>query len=180
MDERGCTGTNKIKALETMNASDKHPMLWADPFSERSRTKGEMDGIKEVVDAFDKGTCILVTSMLAKVELLPSKLGKQNYEKLSLLWKRRQFQPVEVAEPIIGLANEIRSFYAKKGQPVPKTPDSIHLATAIKAKVDVFQTFDGGGKRGLLALDGNVAAHNLSIKVPFVEQSDLSFTRPPA
>jgi predicted nucleic acid-binding protein len=147
--------------------------------NETTRTKAEMDGIRQVVDAFDRGTCILVTSMLAKAELLPAKLGKQNYEKLSLLWKRKQFQPVEVTEPIIDLANEIRSFYAEKGQAVPKTPDSIHLATAIKLKVDVFQTFDGGSKRGLLALDGNVAGHNLSIKVPFIPQSSLDLVPPP-
>lgn len=147
--------------------------------AEKTRTEAEMDGISQVVEAFDKGTCTLVTSMLAKVELLPAKLGKQNYEKLSLLWKRKQFQPVEVTESVIDLANEIRSFYAEKGQAVPKTPDSIHLATAIKMKVDVFHTFDGGSKRGLLRLDGNVAGYNLSIKVPFVEQSDLNFPPEP-
>jgi predicted nucleic acid-binding protein len=143
---------------------------------EPSRSKAEMDGIRQVVDAFDKGACVLVTSMLAKVELLPAKLGKQNYERLSLLWKRKQFQPVEVTEAIIDLANEIRSFYAERGPAVPKTPDSIHLATAIKAKVDVFQTFDGTGKRGLLALDGNVAGHSLSIKRPFVQQTNLDLS----
>ncbi len=147
--------------------------------NEKTRTRAEMEGIQQVVEAFDKGTCILVTSMLAKVELLPSKLGKDNYEKLTLLWKRKQFQAMEVTEPIVDLANEIRNYYAEKGQPVPKTPDTIHLATAIKAKVDVFQTFDGGRKRGLLDLDGNVAGHNLSIKIPFMGQANLNLRRQP-
>ncbi len=140
---------------------------------EGTRTKEELAGIDQVVDAFDKGTCILVTSMITKTELLPSKLGKDNYDKLSALWKRKQFQAMEVTEAIIDLANEIRNFYADKQEKVPSTPDSIHLATAIRAKADVFQTFDGGKKRGLLQLDGNVAGYNLSVKVPFVPQREL-------
>lgn len=140
---------------------------------ERSRTKEELVGIDQVVDAFDKGNCVLVTSMISKVELLPSKLGTENYARLSMLWKRKQFQPVEVTEAIIDLANEIREFYAAKGEKPPATPDCIHLATAIKSGANCFQTFDGGRKRGLLQMDGNVAGHNLSIKVPFVPQRKL-------
>ncbi len=144
---------------------------------ETTRTKEELAGIDQVVEAFDKGTCILATSMITKAELLPTKLGKEAYEKLSGLWKRKGFQPMEITESIIDLANEIRSFYAAKHGKVPPTPDSIHLASAIKAKADVFHTFDGGKKRGLLQLDGNVAGYNLSIKVPFMAQSSLQFER---
>ena len=35
MDERGCDGANKIKALEKINSTEKHPMLWVDPFSDK-------------------------------------------------------------------------------------------------------------------------------------------------
>jgi predicted nucleic acid-binding protein len=140
---------------------------------ETTRTKEELAGIDQVVDAFDKGNCILVTSMISKAEVLASKLGAEKYARFSALWKRKQFQPVEVTEAIIDLANEIRGFYSAKGEKVPATPDSIHLATAIKSGVNVFQTFDGGRKRGLLQLDGNVAGHNLSIKIPFVAQGKL-------
>ena len=140
---------------------------------EKTRTKEDLAGIDQVVDSFDKGNCILVTSMITKAELLPSKLGPKNYANLSALWKRKQFQPVEVTEAVIDLANEIRSYYAEQNQKVPATPDSIHLATAIKSGADVFQTFDGGKKRGLLQLDGNVAGRNLSIKTPFVPQGKL-------
>jgi predicted nucleic acid-binding protein len=140
---------------------------------EPTRTKEELTGIDQVVDAFDKGNCVLVTSMISKVELLPSKLGPANFARLSLLWKRKQFQPIEVTEAIIDIANEIREFYAAAGGKVPATPDCIHLATAIKVGVDVFQTFDGARKRGLLQMDGNVAGRNLSIKVPFVPQGKL-------
>jgi predicted nucleic acid-binding protein len=147
--------------------------------NEKTRTPAERAGIQQVVESFDKGTCIIVTSMLTKVELLPSKLGADNYANLSLLWKRKQLQSLDVTERIIDLANEIRNFYSEKGQKAPSTPDSIHLATAIIAKVDVFQTFDGGGKRGLLQMDGNVAGHNLAIKTPFVSQSTLGFSPQP-
>lgn len=140
---------------------------------EKTRTPEELAGIDQVVDAFDKGKCVLVTSMITKAELLPAKLGAENYARLSELWQRKQFQAVEVTEAIIDLANEIREFYAAKGEKVPATPDSIQLATAIKMGVDIFQTFDGRRKRGLLQMDGNVAGHHLSIKVPFVAQTNL-------
>jgi predicted nucleic acid-binding protein len=140
---------------------------------EKTRTQAELTGIDQVVSAFDEGNCVLVTSMISKVELLPSRLGGENYNKLSLLWKRKQFQPVEVTEAIIDLANEIREFYASKKEKPPATPDCIHLATAIKSDVNLFQTFDGGKKRGLLQMDGNVAGYNLSIQVPFMPQAEL-------
>ena len=146
---------------------------------EVTRTKEELAGIDQVVDAFDKGKCVLVTSMLSKAELLPARLGAENYVRLSELWKRKQFQAVEVTEAIIDLANEIRGFYALQNQKPPATPDAIHLATAIKIGVDVFQTFDGGKKRGLLQMDGNVAGHNLSIKTPFTPQRDLDLAGVP-
>jgi hypothetical protein len=111
--------------------------------------------------------------MITKVELLPTKLGRENYRKLSLFWKRKHFQPVEVTEAIIDLANEIREFYSSQGKTPPATPDSIHLATAIKIGVSVFQTFDGGRKRGILQMDGNVAGRCLSVKKPFVPQTQL-------
>jgi len=141
---------------------------------ESTRTKSELDGIDQVVDAFDKGNCVLVTSMISKVEVLAAKIGAENYKNFSLLWKRKQFQPVDVTESIIDLANEIREHYASKGEKTPATPDCIHLATAIKSGVAVLQTFDGGRKRRLLQMDGNVAGYNLSIKTPFVPQSLLN------
>lgn len=146
---------------------------------EATRTPEELAGIDQVVDAFDKGKCVLVTSMITKAELLPMKFSAENYARLSDLWKRKQFQPVEVTEAIIDLANEIRGFYAAKGEKVPATPDSIHLATAIKSGVDVFQTFDGGKKRGLLQMDGNVAGHHLAIQAPFVPQRNLDLSEIP-
>jgi predicted nucleic acid-binding protein len=140
---------------------------------EKTRTPEELAGIDQVVESFDEGSCVLVTSMISKVELLATKLGKDNYERLTLLWKRKQFQPVEVTEAIIDIANGIREFYAAKGEKIPATPDCIHLATAIKSGVSVFQTFDGKRKRGLLQMDGNVAGRTLSIKVPFMPQREL-------
>jgi hypothetical protein len=59
-----------------------------------------------------------------------------------------------------------------------KTPDAIHLATAILYDVDEMHTMDGwheDGKRdGLLALTGNVAEYKLWITEPYPR------TTPPA
>jgi predicted nucleic acid-binding protein len=144
--------------------------------NESTRLPGEMDGIQKVVEAFDSGNCVITTSMLTKAELLPSRLGADGARALSLFWKRKQFQPCEITESIIDLANEIRNFYREKNQKPPATPDSIHLATAIARKVDVFQTFDGNGKSGLLGLNGNVAGHNLRIQKPFMPQATLGLS----
>jgi hypothetical protein len=94
--------------------------------------------------------------------------------------KRKQLQALDVTDRIIDLADQIRSFYAEKKEQVPTTPDTVHLATATIAKVDVFQTFDGTPKRGLLKLDGNVAGHNLAVKTPFVPQATLDFPPQPS
>ena len=142
--------------------------------NESGHTPEELSGLTQVVDDFDKGHSIIVTSMITKTELLPSKIGAEASKHLALFWKRRQFQPMEITEAIVDLSNHIRDFYAAKSEKPPSTPDSIHLATAIIVKVDVFQTFDGGGKkRGLLDLNSNVAGYNLKITKPFIAQREL-------
>jgi len=64
-----------------------------------------------------------------------------------------------------------------------KTPDAIHLATAILYDVDEMQTMDGwheDGKRdGLLALSGNVAEYKLLITQPYPRVTPPTLTTAP-
>jgi hypothetical protein len=65
-----------------------------------------------------------------------------------------------------------------------KTPDAIHLATAILFDVDEMHTMDGwheDGKRdGLLALSGNVADYKLRITEPYPRGTPPALTATPS
>lgn len=149
---------------------------WLLPGPNNGRTKEEMEGIAQVVEEFDRGNCMLVTSVITKAELLPSRLGEGGTKKLNMFWKRKLFQPVEVTEAVIDMANFIRDHYAERSMSVPKTPDSIHMASAILNKVDIIHTFDGGGdKKGMLDLNGNVAGYNLTIRKPRISDQQNLF-----
>src|SRR5436190_21859027 len=129
-----------------------------------------MAGIQEVVEAFDKGTCIIVTSMLTKVELLASKLGEENYKKLTLLWKRKQLQSLDVTERIIDLANEIRNFYSEKGQKAPQYAGQHPPRHGHHCQSGRFPNFRRRRQARPATMDGNVAGYNLAIKTPFYSQ----------
>ena len=80
------------------------------------------------------------------------------------------------------LAKEIRDHfnvnttkYGKSGR--ISLGDSIHLATAIQMKVDVFQTFDRkeikGNNLGLAPLDGDPGVKGLKIEVPSTQDYEI-------
>ena len=133
-----------------------------------SRTSEEMNGISKVAQLFDKNQAILVVSSIVRIEILACTLSDEAQEKLTQLFMRRNFQEIAVDKRIASLAHNIRNFYQQEKQNAIniKTPDAIHLATAIHYQVNQFHTFDGKGKRGLLRLSGNVAGHNLIICKP--------------
>jgi len=63
-------------------------------------------------------------------------------------FRRRRVDVLEVSAAVIEQATELRARYRLK------TPDAIHLATAIEAKADVFLTGDADLKRcGELTID---------------------------
>lgn len=133
---------------------------------ENTRSAAQKAALEAVATDFEKGKCVIIMSSLYRVEVLP--LEKDHKAKLDLFTKRQNFQEIAIIPPILDIANEIRAFYRKESKAM-SSPDAIHLATAIYVKADVFHTFDGGRKRGLLDLNGDVAGHNLAIKEPFIE-----------
>jgi len=68
------------------------------------------------------------------------------------------------------LASQIRDYY-KQSHINLKTPDAIHLASALITKASAFHTFEDG----LLRLTGNVAGHNLTISKPLAAQTVMRF-----
>ena len=138
--------------------------------SKSSRTSEEMNGISSVAQLIDKNQAILVASSIVRIEILACTLYEETQEKLTQLFMRKNFQEIAVDKRIASLAHDIRNFYQQEKQNAIniKTPDAIHLATAIHYQVNQFHTFDGKRKRGLLRLSGNVAGHNLKICKPQV------------
>lgn len=144
-----------------------------------NRELGEIEGIEEVSRSVGNNRINLTTSVITFVEILESSLGQEGVEKLSNIFKRRNVVPINVDIRIAKLAADIRDHYKKIERSI-KTPDAIHLATAINYKVDELQTFDGSrGRPGLLSLNGNVMGYNLKIVQPQKNQSSFRFPIPP-
>lgn len=122
-------------------------------------------GIQDVVDLVEAGQAILVTSTLIRTEVFLGKLTLEQKQKFAGLLRRKNVEEVAPHMRITDRASTIREKHKIK------TPDAIHLATAILYDVDEMHTMDGwheDGKRdGLLALSGNVADYSLRITEPY-------------
>jgi len=122
-------------------------------------------GIQDVADLVQIGQAILVTSTLIRTEIFLGTLTPEEKQKFQGILRRKNVQEVAPHMRITDRASTIREKHKIK------TPDAIHLATAILYDVDEMQTMDGwheDGKRdGLLALSGNVAEYKLVITEPY-------------
>jgi predicted nucleic acid-binding protein len=76
---------------------------------------------------------------------------------------------VSMDTKIATLAHDLRNHYANAGGNKLKTPDAIHLATAILFRADEFHTFD----EALIALSGDVAGHRLIVCKPVAKNPEL-------
>lgn len=122
-------------------------------------------GIQDVADLVQIGQIILVTSTLTRTEVFLGTLTLEQKQKFAGILRRKNVQEVAPHMRIADRASAIREKHKIK------TPDAIHLATAILYGVDEMHTMDGwheDGKRdGLLALSGNVAEYKLWITEPY-------------
>jgi predicted nucleic acid-binding protein len=100
---------------------------------------------ESILRAAEDGKCHLVTSMLTLLEILvvPKRLGLtslcQRYRELLDSFPNLSLQPID--REILEIASDLRAAYSIR------TPDSIHLATAIRARADLFVSHDGGLRR---------------------------------
>jgi predicted nucleic acid-binding protein len=134
-------------------------------------------GIQDVADLVQIGQAILVTSTLTRVEVFLGTLTQEQKQKFAGILRRKNVQEVAPHMRIADRASAIREKHRIK------TPDAIHLATAILYDVDEMHTMDGwheDGKRdGLLALSGNVAEYKLTITEPYPRGSSHPPTSAP-
>jgi len=137
------------------------------------RQAGEMEGLAEIVDEIDRGLSTLVTSAITLTEVLASTLTAEQRQRFELTMKRPTTVVMNVDMRVGQLSSDIRDHYRQLGLRL-KTPDAIHLASAILAKADVLHTFDPD----LLRFDGNAAGHQIAIRKPMGTQTVMGFPAP--
>lgn len=128
-------------------------------------------GMEDVAREVHANRAIMFTSTLTSTEIFQGALTKPQKQKLADLLQRTNVNQIAPDTRVADRASAIREFYNTRGDKI-KTPDAIHLATAIIYKSDELQTMDGLDpkslkKTKLLALNGNVAGYRLSIVNPY-------------
>ena len=146
--------------------------LFAAWIADEQRPTGDMDGVREIIQRLKRREAIVITSVLTTTEVLECKMPAGVERQFKDLMKRlgRKSMDIRVAE----LAHDLRDHYSRKGEKALKTPDAIHLATAIHYRADQFHTFDDK----LLALSGNVGGHRLIVCKPESKSPQLDLRKP--
>ncbi len=122
---------------------------------DRGKNPGRKGIISPVVSAIENGSYKLLVSTLLYTEILACKMPDGAIIKLDQFLQNKSL--VTVMAVGIKVAKKARSIRNK--MPSIRTPDAIHLATAIIGKANVFHTFDGG----LLRLSGKSVVEGLAI-----------------
>jgi len=103
---------------------------------------GQMDAIIEQIEraAVEAFSSVI---LLPEVLMLPTRLGKTELVKAyrEILFNSQHFQLLTVSLPIGERATELRAQYNLR------TPDAIHVATALEMGCEAFLTNDNGLKR---------------------------------
>jgi predicted nucleic acid-binding protein len=120
---------------------------------------GEMDGVLDIIQKRKRRDAKVMTSVLTTAEVLASKIPVGVESPFKDLMKRLNRVSMDIR--VASLAHDLRDHYARDGRSL-KTPDAIHLATAIHYRADQFHTFDDQ----LLSFTGNVGGHRLIICKP--------------
>ena len=143
----------------------------------------EMDGLAQVIELVEAGKAILMTSVLWRAEVLQAALSDEQRRIIAQAFQHRYIQELSIDARIMELAGELRSYHKNHGEKDTlknlRTPDAIHLASALHYDAAEFHTFDGkkssGGTAGLLTLNGNVGGRRLKVCVPKADQLRLNF-----
>ncbi len=136
--------------------------------ADEKRPAGDMDGAREIIEQIKRRDGSIITSALTIAEVLSSKFPAGVFNLFEDLLKRTNITIVSVDRKIAKLAGDLRVHHEKERRKL-KTPDAIHLATAIINGVSEFHTFDDG----LMPLNGNVGGHKLIICKPSFNQPSL-------
>lgn len=149
------------------------------------RVKDDLDGLEECVRHAELNLVTVIVSKVFELEVIVDAMPDSTQSQLRRFLRQTNVEVVDYEPGIVALAREIRAHYVTRKQAgtfgwVPAIADSIHLATAVNRKAEVFLTFDKGGKDkgNLLALDGDVAGHQLRVLPPRAKQMTLDLAVP--
>ena len=124
--------------------------------------------VEQVVSALEGKKVQLIMSAIVYPECFGPDLSTREPDRLDVFFQNTEIEIAPVNIIIAKKAQKIRARYSSGGKSL-KTPDAIHLATAISYNVQAFHTYDGK----LLKLDGEDEIDGLKVSKPFVEGSSL-------
>lgn len=156
---------------------DSAPLIaWI--LDEKRPDPAEIAGLQEVVELVERGSAILMTSVLWRAEVLDI-LNPAQRRRVEDAFDTQAIIELAIDSRVMDLTAEIRRFHriskSKGALKNIRTPDAIHLASALHYGADEFHTFDGAkpgtaAVGGLLSLNGNVAGRRLKICRPMGTQ----------
>lgn len=138
---------------------------------DEDRKQGEMDGVRDIIQRMKRRDAKIMTSVLTTVEVLSTKIPAGMDTLFRDLIKRLNRQSMDIR--VATIAHDLRNHYVIAGRSL-KSPDAIHLATAILYRADEFHTFDDQ----LLSLSGNVGGHKLIVCKPETRAPELDLRKP--
>lgn len=146
------TWISLISDLQTPEAIDRRSTL--EHFLQEA-----MDGTAQL---FISTATIVEVVRTESIGLPPAQVPAEIRQKITDLFEEPYITPIP-----LDLARAAEARDLRWQHPWLRTIDSIELASALYAKVDVMYTYDGSGpKRGLISLDGLIGTPPMSIKVP--------------
>ncbi len=137
-----------------------------------------MGGIEDTVRKVHNNEIVLFTSFMTQTEVFESKMSQKAKGLWENVFKRKNVKMISGDQRVGALSSFIRDYYNRKSIKI-KSPDAIHLATAIIYGADEFHTLDGAGPTkkasDLLRLGAKIAGHyNLLICTPEGPQHHLT------
>jgi predicted nucleic acid-binding protein len=132
------------------------------------RKPGELEGAKDMVAQADRGKLVIVTSVIGRIEVLATQLDAEGRDRFRKVFERRAFQEPGVDRRVADVAAGIRESALADGRKI-KTPDAIHIATAIVYEIPKVHTLDDK----LLAISGTPIVKSVIIEKPQADQNEL-------
>lgn len=130
--------------------------------SDPVKEKNVIDAIEQIVQASERNEAVIITSTITRIEVLRHKMDTATAEKFDALFPHA-VEWVSVTPPIARIAHEIRNYYHSQNPPKKiKTPDCIHLASAIGTPADEMHALD---EDDLLVLTENVLGGKYKLKI---------------
>ena len=132
------------------------------------RAPSELEALRDVMDLFDRGEAVVVTSALLEAEVLDAVGDHGVRQRLEELLRRSNFVVQDVTRALRQRAAGIRQSLRARAIRL-ETPDATFIATALIHGCTALQTYDGG----LLNLSGREEVDRLRITIPQAEQTSL-------